>query len=89
MYDECVIGISPTPNEKNHYRLGTVFLRNFYIALDYENNQMGFAQNVDMWDHTTDFDGNAPNPHDKNNNIVVILIICFVVLVLLGYCIYY
>lgn len=36
MSDECVIGISPIPDDKNHYRLGTVFLRNFYIALDYE-----------------------------------------------------
>lgn len=41
--DECFIGISPIDDKYNHYRLGTVFLRNFYVALDYESNYIGFA----------------------------------------------
>jgi len=36
--NECFIGVSSIPDKYNQYRLGTVFLRNFYTALDYENN---------------------------------------------------
>lgn len=32
----CQIGIQPTPGDSNEYRLGTIFLRNFYTALDYD-----------------------------------------------------
>lgn len=41
---KCFIGIQKIPDSANQYRLGTVFLRNFYTALDYDNNLilMGF-----------------------------------------------
>jgi len=35
---DCFIGIQGLDDKQNHYRLGTVFLRNFYLALDFENN---------------------------------------------------
>lgn len=34
----CQIGLQPTPGESNEYRLGTIFLRNFYTALDYDSD---------------------------------------------------
>lgn len=35
---DCFIGIQSIPDRYNQYRLGTIFLRNFYTGLDYENN---------------------------------------------------
>ena len=35
---DCFIGIEQIPDRSNHYRLGTVFLRNFYVVLNYELN---------------------------------------------------
>lgn len=35
---ECFIGIESISDNSNQYRLGTIFLRNFYTALDYEKN---------------------------------------------------
>lgn len=34
----CLIGIESIPDKENHYRLGLTFLKNFYTALDFENN---------------------------------------------------
>lgn len=35
---DCFIGISSIPDKYNQYRLGTIFLRNFFVGLDYESN---------------------------------------------------
>lgn len=35
---KCFIGIESIPDILNHFRLGTIFLRNFYTVLDFENN---------------------------------------------------
>lgn len=37
--EDCFIGIKPTPDEQNQVRLGTIFLRNFYAGLDFDNNK--------------------------------------------------
>ena len=37
----CIIGIEP--NDEDIYRLGTVFLRNLYVGLDYETNIISMA----------------------------------------------
>lgn len=34
-YKDCFIGISAIPDSLNQYRLGTIFLRNFYTVLDF------------------------------------------------------
>ena len=47
MGTDCFIGISPIPDKHHQYRLGTIFMKNFYVALDYETNFIGFAQNID------------------------------------------
>jgi len=71
--NDCFIGISPTDNKDFNYRLGTIFLRNFYVALDYENNYIGFAQNIDMWDESTKFEGSSSNP-DEGIPLYIVLI---------------
>lgn len=34
--DDCFIGIESIPDSANQYRLGTIFLRNFYTALNFD-----------------------------------------------------
>lgn len=41
--ERCYIGITAIDDKFNQYRLGTIFLRNFYLALDYDTNLIGFA----------------------------------------------
>lgn len=36
--DDCFLGIESIPDSANQYRLGTVFLRNFYTALNFDQN---------------------------------------------------
>lgn len=86
---ECFIGISPIDDKYNHYRFGTIFLRNFYMALDYENNNMGFAQNVDMWDDTTSFAGKSSNPSEKSYGMVIFVAVFLLVLTSIAVCIYF
>lgn len=87
--DLCFIGIGPIPDEENHYRLGTIFLRNFYLALDYENNQIGFAQNVDSWGQSVKFEGSSPNPYGKSNGLVVFIILFLLVLTCIALFVYW
>jgi len=37
---DCFIGFEKIPDDLNHFRIGTVFLRNFYVGLDYEENMI-------------------------------------------------
>jgi hypothetical protein len=37
---KCFIGIQSIPDSANQYRLGTIFLQNFYTALDFDNNMI-------------------------------------------------
>lgn len=47
-YGNCQIGLEAIPNEISEYRLGTIFLRNFYTALDYENDLIILGVNTGM-----------------------------------------
>ena len=49
----CFIGIEQIPDRSNHYRLGTVFLRNFYIVLNYELNLIHMGVNNGSEDRVT------------------------------------
>ena len=35
---DCFIGIQSIPDNMNQYRLGTIFLRNFYVGLDFDKS---------------------------------------------------
>jgi len=41
----CVLGIEGISDSFNEYRLGSIFLRNFYVGLDYESNQLVLGLN--------------------------------------------
>ena len=47
-YGNCQIGLEALIGEKSEYRLGTIFLRNFYTALDYENDLIILGVNTGM-----------------------------------------
>jgi hypothetical protein len=87
--DDCFIGISPIDDKENHYRFGTIFLRNFYMALDYENHNLGFAQNVDMWDDTTEFSGKSANPAENSYGTIIIVTVILLSLTTLAVCVYF
>lgn len=38
MENDCFLGIESIPDSANQYRLGTIFLRNFYTALNFDQN---------------------------------------------------
>lgn len=40
---QCFIGIESIPDGLNQYRLGSMFLENFYTVLDYDNKEIVFA----------------------------------------------
>lgn len=40
---DCAIGIQSIPDSLNEYRLGLVFLSNFYTGLDFETNHIYFG----------------------------------------------
>ena len=50
--DDCFIGISEIPDRSNQYRLGTIFLRNFYTAFDYDKDliMLGVNKNIPLKD---------------------------------------
>jgi hypothetical protein len=37
---DCFIGVQAIADNLNQYRLGTIFLRNFYVGLDYNYDQI-------------------------------------------------
>jgi len=46
MQNDCFIGVQAIPDSANQYRLGRVFLRNFYTALDYDKNLIMIGPNA-------------------------------------------
>lgn len=38
--DGCAIGIESIPDSLNEYRLGLIFLNNFYTGLDFKSNHI-------------------------------------------------
>lgn len=43
---DCFIGFESIPNTENHYRLGRIFLRNFYTTLDFDKNLIMIGVNA-------------------------------------------
>ena len=42
---DCFIGIRSINDAANQYRLGTIFLRNFYVGFDYDKNRINIGLN--------------------------------------------
>ena len=80
---DCFIGIESIPDHNNQYRLGTVFLRNFYTALDYDQNLIIIGVNKGSSDSAkAELIGKIYNPfkHIKNKGgamaAVLICLLC-------------
>ena len=41
----CLVGLESIPQSANHFRLGSVFLKNFYVGLDFDQNQILLGPN--------------------------------------------
>ena len=83
----CFIGIQKIPNSANQYRLGTIFLRNFYTALDYDNNLILMGINKGSSERAKAYiDGKISNPYRSGGMtigvVIVILLIAFAVAII-------
>lgn len=65
--DDCFIGIQKLPRGEHHIRLGTIFLRNFYVGLDFGQNMvlLGLNQGSDraLMDNRESNPNVAPKPN--------------------------
>jgi hypothetical protein len=62
-FSKCFIGIAKIANEENIFRLGAIFLRNFYAALDFDNNLILLGINKNSSDRAKAYiDGRISNP---------------------------
>lgn len=76
---DCFIGVQSIPDRFNQYRLGTIFLRNFYTGLNYHYNSLLIGLNQGTTD--AEIMGAAPNPYKpKTNHGAIIFVIAFLVL---------
>jgi hypothetical protein len=85
---DCFIGISSLPDSHNQYRLGTVFLRNFYTALDFSQNLIiiGLNKGAHAGSYVEGHVGNPfIQPEDSHYVALSIILIVVVVLVLFVY----
>lgn len=88
--DDCFIGLQAIPDSANQYRLGTIFLRNFYTGLDYDQNLIMIGANAYSSDAAkAQIRGKAKNPfaHDPSAGPWVAIIL--VVIVMFGLAIFF
>jgi hypothetical protein len=87
-YKDCFIGISSIPDSLNQYRLGTIFLRNFYTVLDFKMNMILIGLNKGAAAHSY-MGGKAYNPNIHTSDdmhymalsiilIIVVVIVAFI-----------
>jgi len=76
------LGIEKIDDSAHHIRLGTVFLRNFYVGLDYAENEILIGVNAGSSDRArATILGRLPNP---NNQGLMTGIVVLILLVLFG-----
>ena len=83
-YEDCFIGIESIPDAVGQYRLGTIFLRNFVVALDYDKNLIMIGENVGSSSNAI-LDGDVANPNQipesSNQTLHVLLVILFLIFI--------
>lgn len=79
--NDCFIGLQSIPDKYNQYRLGTIFLRNFYTGLDFENNMLLIGVNKGT---TSGYlNGKAENPFKvKEGNGAILFVITFIIVMI-------
>jgi cbb3-type cytochrome oxidase subunit 3 len=79
--NDCFIGISSIPDKYNQYRLGTIFLRNFYTGLDFENNMLLIG--INQGTTSAELHGKAENPFKpREGNGAVLFVITFIIVMI-------
>ena len=79
--DGCNLGFEKT--NSNDYYLGTLFLRNFYVGLDFEYNSVLIGRNKVSKD--VSIHGSSPNPFKQGPSPALIFVVIFLlVLVVVG-----
>lgn len=64
--DYCQIGLNPILKESHEYRLGNIFLRHFYTALDYDKDTIMIGVNKGSEIHATaTVEGQSFNPYKE------------------------
>ena len=79
----CVLGIEGISDSLNEYRLGSIFLRNFYVGLDYEKNQLVLGLNKGNLDATMTYPDTDDDGRHKTLNMVGLFVGIYFILVLL------
>ena len=75
----CVLGIEGISDSFNEYRLGSTFLRNFYVGLDYENNNLVLGLNKGNLDASMTY---PPKDDDSMSNKTIGMVGLFVLIYL-------
>ena len=79
--NDCFIGLSSIPDKYNQYRLGTIFLRNFYTGLDFENNMLLIGINKGAT--AAELHGKSENPFKpREGNGAVLFVITFIIVMI-------
>jgi hypothetical protein len=80
--DDCFIGVSSIPDKYNQYRLGTIFLRNFYTGLNFDKNMLLIGLNQGTT--SAELHGKAENPfRPTSTSGAVIFVVIFLVVMFL------
>lgn len=82
----CQIGLESIPG-RNEYRLGTVFLRNFYVGLDYDKDLIIIGINKEASDYASaEIIGHSVDPYKPKvgsyGPLIFILILCIIIAVI-------
>lgn len=81
---DCFIGISSLPDSVGQYRLGTIFLRNFYTALDFDKNLIMIGLNKGADAMASQISGKAGNPFHKKESLMPVHYIVLIVTLLVS-----
>ena len=79
---DCFIGIQSIPDKYNQYRLGTIFLRNFYTGLDFANNLLLIG--INKGTTAAQLHGKLANPYKPSDLFDPIFFVIVFIIVMLG-----
>lgn len=98
--DFCQIGFHPIIGSSHEYRLGNIFLRNFYVTLDYEQDLilLGISKDANVRASEKEkiqIEGYAYNPRVNHNLIrrtgsagyVLVGVLFFMTIAIIYYCV--
>lgn len=80
--NSCQVGIQGIPDYLNEYRLGSIFLRNFYVGLDYEFDELVIGLNKNNQD--AQIHGKSKNPFDEEPSDSKAWLAIIILLLVLG-----